>query len=333
MSYLKDISVFVRVVQLKGFAAASRDLGLTAPSVSKQIARLERELGVALLHRTTHNLFLTDAGQQFYDRCVAGLAEMEQARATAMSFNEELRGKLRIHTTVSVGQALIAPALIEFMAANPAISIDLEMSSIPINPMEHQTDIAIRTKTSRETSPGHVSIGRRILGRVRQVVVAAPEFLHRTGPLGSFEQIGERSCLLYTTQSTYSENWQFYNGRQEVSIKIEPNLRSNNWLVIRDAAVAGLGIARLPDFAVRDQIASGQLVSLFEDQVRSDQQVQALFPKSQRMAAKMRLLLDFLAERLATGKTVPTSPASSEQRSARAGQHSRRAASDKRAGV
>ena len=82
MSYLKDIAVFVRVVELKGFAAAGRALGLTAPSVSKQIARLEAELGVALLHRTTHNLFLTDAGREFYERCVKGLAELEMARAT-----------------------------------------------------------------------------------------------------------------------------------------------------------------------------------------------------------------------------------------------------------
>ena len=85
MSYLRDIAVFVRVVDLKGFAAAGRALGLTAPSVSKQIARLETELGVALLHRTTHNLFLTDAGREFYERCVTGLAELELARATALA--------------------------------------------------------------------------------------------------------------------------------------------------------------------------------------------------------------------------------------------------------
>ena len=128
MSYLKDIAVFVRVVQLKGFAAAGRDLGLTAPSISKQIARLEAELGVALLHRTTHNLFLTDAGTQFFERCVDGLGRLEEARAAALSFNDELRGKLRVHATSSVGQALIAPALIDFMAAHDQIHIDLEMA-------------------------------------------------------------------------------------------------------------------------------------------------------------------------------------------------------------
>jgi DNA-binding transcriptional LysR family regulator len=264
---------------------------------------------------------------------VAGLAEIEQARTAAMSFNEELRGKLRVHTTLSVGQALIAPALIDFMAANPEISIDVEMSSIAVNPMEHQIDVAIRTKTARETSPGHVSIGRRILGRVRQVVVAAPDFLRRTEPLTGIEQIRERACLLYVTQSTYSEHWQFHNGRQDVSIKVEPILRSNNWLVIRDAAVAGLGIARLPDFAVRAEIESGRLVSLFEDQVRSDQQVQALFPKSQRMPAKMRLLLDFLAERLAADPAAPAPQPTSAPRSARSSQHGRRQVGDKRAGI
>lgn len=303
MSYLRDIAVFVRVVELKGFAAAGRALGLTAPSVSKQIARLETELGVALLHRTTHNLFLTDAGREFYDRCVRGLAELEGARATALSFNDELRGKLRVHCTLAVGQALIAPALVDFMAAHPDIRIDLEMSSMPINPMESQVDVAIRAKTPRETSPGHVSIGRRILGRVRHVMVAAPAYLSRVGAPATVEEIRPRDCLLYVTYSTFSESWLFNNGKQEVSLRIdEPMLRSNNWLVIRDAARRGLGLARLPEYAVRADIEAGRLVPILDAQVRSDLQVQAVFPRTQRMPAKTRLLLDFLTQRLASAE-------------------------------
>lgn len=315
MSYLRDIAVFVRVVDLKGFAAAGRALGLTAPSVSKQIARLEGELGVALLHRTTHNLFLTDAGSEFYQRCVTGLAELELARATALSFNDEMRGKLRIHCTIAVGQALIAPSIVEFMAIHPGIRIDLEMSSMPINPMELQVDVAIRTKTPRETAPGHVSIGRRILGKVRHVLVASPAYLARTGQPQTVEEIRNRDCLLYVTYSTFSEAWLFHNGRQEVTLRIEePMLRSNNWMVVRDSALRGLGIARLPEFAVKADIVGGRLVSLFEDQVRSDLQVQAVFPRTQRMPAKTRLLLDFLTQRLAVADgrrraEVPTEPA------------------------
>ena len=299
MSYLRDIAVFVRVVELKGFAAAGRALGLTAPSVSKQIARLEAELGVALLHRTTHNLFMTDAGREFYDRCVKGLAELELARATALSCNDELRGKLRVHCTLAVGQALIAPAMVRFMATHPEIRIDLEMSSMPVNPMESQVDVAIRAKTPRETSPGHVSIGRRILGKVRQVLVASPAYLARHGRPPAIEDIRAHRCLLYFTYSTFSESWLFHNGRQEVVLKIdEPVLRSNNWMVVREAALGGIGLARLPEFVVESDIAAGRLVSLFDDQVRSDLQVQAVFPRTQRMPAKTRLLLDFLSQRL-----------------------------------
>lgn len=301
MSYLRDIAVFVRVVQLKGFAAAGRDLGLTAPSVSKQIARLETELGVPLLHRTTHNLFLTDAGREFYEHCVRGLSEIEKARATALSYNDELRGKLRVHATLSVGQALIAPAIADYMAQNPKVNVNLEMGSVAINPMEHQVDLAIRTKTSREESLGHVSIGRRVLGRVRQMVVASPDYLAAHGAPQTVVELRERPCLVLITQSTSSENWQFNSGRQEVDIRVEPVLRSNNWYAIRTAALRGLGIARLPDFTVRDELASGQLVALFQGEVRSDQQILALFPKSQRMPAKLRLLLDFLVARLSQG--------------------------------
>ena len=299
VSYLKDIAVFVRVVELNGFAAAGRSLGLTAPSVSKQIARLEAEIGVALLHRTTHNLFLTDAGRAFHERCVRGMAELHEARASALSYNEELRGKLRVHTTLAVGQALIAPAIVGFMVENPAISVELEMGSMPINPMELQVDIAIRTRGPRETSPGHVSMNRRILGRVRHVVVASPAFLAQAGRPQRVDDIRGQDCLLYFTYSTFSDNWLFHDGRRDVTLKIEhPRLRSNNWMVVRDAALRGVGLTRLPEFAVRDDIAAGRLVSLFDEQVRSDLQVHAIFPKTHRLPAKTRLLLDHLAEHL-----------------------------------
>jgi DNA-binding transcriptional LysR family regulator len=313
VSYLRDISVFVRVVELNGFAAAGRSLGLTAPSVSKQIARLEAEIGVPLLHRTTHNLFLTDAGRAFYERCVKGLAELQEARASAMSFSEELRGRLRVHTTLAVGQALIAPAVLAFMAENPAISIELDMGTMPVNPMELQVDVAIRTRGPREAGPGHVSMGRRVLGRVRHVVVAAPGYLARAPRMQRVEDIRKDDCLLYHTFSTFSETWQFHDGNSEITLKIDtPRFSSNNWLAVREAALRGLGMARLPEFVVREAIADGRLVSLFEDQVRSDLQVQAVFPRTQRLPAKTRLLLDFLAQHLGAGDGKSRPAAASE---------------------
>jgi DNA-binding transcriptional LysR family regulator len=216
-----------------------------------------------------------------------------------------------VHCTLAVGQALIAPSIVDFKIAHPSIRIDLEISSMPINPMELQVDVAIRMKTPRETSPGHVSIGRRILGKVRQVLVASPAYLERTGTPVSLEELKQRDCLLYTTYSTFSENWQFHNGRQEVSVKIEePIFKSNNWMVVRDAALKGLGIARLPEFSVRSDIASGRLVLLFDDQIRSDLQVQAVFPRTARMPAKTRLLLDYLAQRISEsdGRRRPSGP-------------------------
>lgn len=313
VSFLKDIAVFVRVVELNGFAAAGRSLGLTAPSVSKQIARLEAEIGVPLLHRTTHNLFLTDSGRAFHERCLRGLAELQEARVSALSFNDDLRGKLRVHCTLAIGQTLVAPAILAFMADNPSIAVALELGSLPVNPMELQVDVAIRTRSPRETSPGHVSIGRRILCKVRHVLVAAPSYLARTGRPLHVEEIGSRDCLLYHTFSTFSENWHFQNGRQEITIKVAgPRFSSNNWLVVRAAALEGLGIARLPEYAVREDIAAGHLVSLFEDQVRSDLQVQAVFPKAHRLPAKTRVLLDFLAQRLSAAdpreRCKPTTP-------------------------
>lgn len=305
VSYLKDIAVFVKVVERKGFAAAGREMGLSAPSVSKQIARLEAEIGVPLIHRTTHNLFLTDAGRELYERCYKGLADIEAARTAAISFNDELKGTLRVHTTLSVGQSLIAPALVSFMAENPEIRIRLEIGPLPANPMESHFDVAIRTKPNKEKAPGNVSIGRRVLGDVYQTVIAAPQYLQRTGKPASLDELKQRSCLVHVTQST-NESWTFASPGGDVTVRIDPVLRSNNWLCVRDAALQGLGIARLPDFAIREELASGRLVALFPEHRRSDQQVQALFPLTQRMPAKLRLLLDYLADKLSTPDAAAT---------------------------
>lgn len=307
MSYLKDIAVFVKVVERNGFAAAGREMGLSPPSVSKQIARLEAELGVPLIHRTTHSLFLTDAGRELYERCHKGLADIEAARTAATSFNDELKGTLRVHTTLSVGQSLIAPALVSFMAENPGIRIRLEIGPLPLNPMEHRFDVAIRTKPNKERTPGNVSIGRRILGDVFQTVIAAPAYLDRHSLPLTIDELRTRPCLVHVTQST-NETWTFATPAGDVAIRIDPVLRSNNWLIVRDAALQGLGIARLPDFAIRQELASGRLQALFPEFRRSDQQVQALFPLTQRMPAKLRLLLDYLADKLSAPEPTGTSP-------------------------
>jgi DNA-binding transcriptional LysR family regulator len=299
MSYLRDIAVFVKVVERKGFAAAGRELGLSAPSVSKQIARLEAELGVVLIHRTTHSLSLTDAGRELYEHSVKGLAELETARTAAIGYNDKLSGTLRVHATLSVGQGLIGPALIAFMVENPEIRIRLELGPVPVNPIERQFDLAVRTKPRKEKSPGNVSIGRRILGDVYQTVIASPKYLARHGHPACIEELRERHCLVHVTQST-DETWTFAMPNSDVSVRIDPMLRSNNWLCIRDAALEGLGVARLPDFAVREELAAGRLVALFEEFRRSDQQVQAFFPLTQRMPARLRLLLEFLAARIGT---------------------------------
>lgn len=297
MSYLKDIVVFVKVVEHKGFAAAGRELGLSAPSVSKQIARLEAELGVVLIHRTTHTLFLTEAGRELYEHSVKGLAEIEAARHTAMSFNEELKGTLRVHTTTSVGESLISPALVAFMADNPDIRLRLNIGPVLINPIEGQFDVSFRTKPNRENSPGSVSIGRRILGDVYQTVIASPAYLARNGYPSTIEELHRRDCLVHFTQST-DERWTFAMPAGDVTLRIDPVLRSNNWACVRDAALQGIGIGRLPEFAIREELAAGRLVALFAQFRRSDQQVQALFPLTQRMPAKLRLLLDYLADRM-----------------------------------
>lgn len=299
MKHLKDLGIFVRVVEHEGFTAAGRDLGLSASTVSKHVARLEAQLGMRLLHRTTHQVYLTDAGREFYRGCARALADIEEARAAASSLTEGLTGTLRIHATLVLGQSLVAPALFDFMTLHPDIRIELHMGSPGINPMEQQFDIAFRTRGPRDRSLGHSSIRRRRLGPMRYAVVAAPSYLERVGRPRSPDELRDHRGLILTTQSL-SDEWFFASDTEEKAVRMTAFLRSNNWLTIRDAAVRGLGIARLAEFAIDDLIRAGHLEKLFAGTVHSDQHVHALFPRTPQTPAKLRLLMDFFVDRFAS---------------------------------
>ena len=305
---LNDVAIFVKVVERESFSAAGRELGMSASSVSKHIARLERHLGVHLLNRTTHHLFVTEAGREFFQSGTKAIAEIEAGRNAAVSLSDEAGGSLRIHATLDIGQTLIGPALAAFMRAHPAISVELDMSVEAVNLMEQRVEAAIRSKEIRDRTLGFPSVQVRALAPVRYAVVAAPIYLAQHGRPAAPEELPAHSCLVHSTQNG-ANRWRFKGGAGEYDVAVRGRFRSNNARAVRSAALAGLGLARLPEFAITDELRNGDLVTVFRDEVCSDRTIRAYYPRTNRMANKLRLLLDFLRqdlpERMATHRAPP----------------------------
>lgn len=298
MIYFRDLQLFVKAVDLGSFSAAGKALNISESVVSKNIARLERDLAVKLINRTTHALSVTDAGREFYAGCVRGLREIEQGRAAADSLSLEMKGDIRIHATLGAGHILIASLVLEFLNLYPDIRIEMVVGRPGSDMIEQGFDIGFRTNDlARLRHPGSPNIRRRSLRPVPYRIVASPSYLERRGRPKEPQDLLDHNCMALISQPRPDE-WCFSMGRRQKLLPVTGTLRSNNPLAIRDAAVSGFGIARMQNFSVDELIAEGTLVSLFEDRIVTDQQLQLLFPNVEKLPTKIRVLVDFFVEKL-----------------------------------
>lgn len=291
--YLSEVRAFVEVVHRDGFSSAARSLGISSSTVSKHVARLETKMGVQLIQRSTHGLYVTDAGREFYKGCYEAFQKLEAADKSARNMSQNLTGNLRIHVSMALSQTIISPAILEFMRQYPEISIELSTGSPGVNPMEHRFDIAFRTSNLRERAPGNVSVRRRVLGTVDYAIVASPQYIEQFGAPSSPSDLSSHRCLILTTQAN-AEAWQFKGTAEDQIVCVSGGLRSNNWMIIRDAALRGLGIARLLEFTVLDELQAGKLQPLLLGIARSSQRIQAFVPHAPNTPVKIKKLLDFL---------------------------------------
>lgn len=293
MDRLAAMSVFRRVVELGSFAAAARDLNLSNAATSKHVAALEAHLGAQLLHRTTRRLALTETGQAVYERCVRVLDDVGDLEAAVGQMEAQPRGRLRVNAPMSFALSDLGPVLPRFLERYPDITVDLVMNDRLVDLVEEGFDIGIRIRTDLgDTS----MIGRRI-GGVLPVVCASPEYLARKGTPRTPEDLAEHDCLHYTLSAT-GDDWIFYNAAgDERRVKIKWRLSANNGDVLRNAAVAGLGIWRTPDFLAELDVAAGRLVPLDLGGFNlSGHSIYVIYPPGRHLSPKVRAFVDFLVE-------------------------------------
>jgi DNA-binding transcriptional LysR family regulator len=281
--------IFASVAELGSFSAAAQALGLSKSAVSKQVSQLEARLGARLLQRTTRRLSLTEAGRALLARGQRVAAELDGVEADLGAVTGPPRGLLRVSAPMSFGQRHLAPLLPGFLAAYPAVQIELDLTDRVVDLIGERFDAAVRVGRL----PDSTLVARRI-APARRVVCAAPAYLAKHGVPRTPAALREHACLDYTYLAAPG-GWPFGNGRRTRRIAVQGPLSSNNGEVLREAALAGLGIALLPTFIVGDDLRAGRLRSLLAAYECWDAAIFVVYPATRHLAPKLRAFVDFFA--------------------------------------
>ena len=282
MDRLSAVKLFMRVVELGSFSKAAAELGIGQPAVTKQVARMEQQLGARLLHRSTHGVTATEIGALYYEKCRTIAHHVDEADSVAALLQSQVRGAMRVSTSVAFGRRVLGPLLMRFMRANPDLQIDLAVDDRYVDLIEQGVDVAVRMGRLADST-----LGARYLGMNPWVLVASPGFLAAREAPAQPQDLAARDCLIYSTVQG-DARWHFTGaGGQAESVAVKGPLRSNSLSLLLEAAVEGLGIAALPRYVAQEALVQGTVVPLLGAWSLPAQEVHAVFPSPRMLPLKV----------------------------------------------
>ena len=290
---LDELQTFVAVATHRSFAGAARALGLSTSAVSKHVRNLEERLGVQLLNRTTRQVVPTEAGELFCERAKTLLEDVDQLEAEVRGVQSEPRGTLRITTPHDFGRLYLCDILAEFAAAHPELRIEFDMTDRLVDIVEEGFDVAIRI-----ARPSDSTLRIRRLSPIEMKLCATPAYLDRYGEPTRPAELRTHNCIEYAHLA--ASGWRFRSEGRAETIVATGRLYSTSGWAMRVLALADQGIALLPYFMIREDLAEGRLRALLEEQLEHDNELAAMLPPGRGVPAKTRAFLDFLAEQLSS---------------------------------
>ncbi|MBB1631645.1 LysR family transcriptional regulator [Cupriavidus sp. UME77] len=295
MDSLSGFTVFVQVAETRSFVAAGRLMGVSASAVGKSVARLEEKLGTRLFHRSTRSITLTAEGALFLERSRRILAEIEAAEQELSRAAQAPRGRLRV--SLPLVSSLVLPVLGDFMRQYPEIELDLDFTDRMVDVIEEGFDAVVRTG-----EPNDSRLSARRLGAFRILLVASPAYLAQRGVPRQPAELAGHACLQYRfPNSGKLEAWPLRRAAADPELTLPTSMICNNIETRVSFALQGLGIACLPDFAIREALADGRLRTVLDDYVDRSGTFRVLWPASRHPSPKLRVFIDFLGERVFPG--------------------------------
>jgi DNA-binding transcriptional LysR family regulator len=290
MDALEAMATFVRVVERGSFSAVARELGVTQPTISKQIGLLEKRLGGRLFARSTRQLFLTDEGQRYYEHCRQILSAVDSAEQSFKTGQEQVAGTLRIASSGSFGRVQIAPRLHGFLQRYPDLTIDLQLSDENVDIVSEGIDIAIRIGELKDSS----LIARQI-GLTRRGVFVAPAYLEQHGLPLTPADLAAHNCLVFSQLAQFDQ-WRFARDGQWQTVQVKGNVRSNNSESIRQLVLSGAGLSLSPSWLFREDLQAGRVRAVLEDYATATLPIHAVFAPDRRQSARVRAFVEYLGE-------------------------------------
>jgi DNA-binding transcriptional LysR family regulator len=292
---LNEILIFMSVVDEESFVAGGQAMGLTRSAAGKAVSRLEDRLGVRLLNRTTRALSMTEDGRVFYEKGLQVLAAVEEAEASVSAATGRPRGLLRLTVPDAYGKLVVLPIVKSYLEAWPDVQAEISFTDRQADLIEEGFDLAIRIGNAAADS----RLVARVVATYEAVLCASPGYLSQRGSPKSLDDLHAHDCLIFSSRNR-RQGWRF---RAEdggwVKASARSRLRLDSGQAIRDAAVAGLGIAYLPTFLVEKELSDKRLRRVLPDLQAEDVTVSAIYPTRRLLEPRVRQFIDLLTRRLA----------------------------------
>lgn len=292
MDKLNCLLVFVCAASNRSFSVAARQLGMSPSTVSKAVQRLEEDLGIRLLNRTTRSITLTADGAAFYDRCRQILSDLEEAELDLGRARVQPTGTLRIDLTTELGRLHIVPALPRFIAQYPDLKLDVSLNNRMVDLIEEGIDAAVRIGTGPDSQ-----LIMHGLATARFLVCAAPSYLARYGEPKTLEDLKHHNCVTFVSSWTGRVfDWLFWHDGQEIRLAVDGNLRLNHGESLLDVAIAGAGLVQVYNYIAGAAITSGELKPVLEPYAAPGTSIAVIYPQKRHLSAKVRAFVGFMGE-------------------------------------
>jgi DNA-binding transcriptional LysR family regulator len=287
-----DLILFSQVAESGSFSRVAEKNNLTNSVVSKRIARLEHDLGVQLLYRTTRKLTLTEAGKALIHRAKNVKQATLEAMDAVSGFGEDVSGHIKMSVPTISGEFLLAEAIADFCNQHPGLTVDMSLENRFVDLIEDGYDLVIRTGYLEDSS----LIARHILDS-QWVVCASPTYISRNGMPLKPEDLVDHNCLQYAYQTTGASEWEFKSDDHTYIIHVTGSFYTDNAVALRKAALAGHGIIYVPRVLVYQDFLSGLLIDLFPEQVGKKLGVYAVYPFTRQPPKKVKMLIEHIRDR------------------------------------